>query len=102
MKIVAFLLSALLFSCTALSHPYPQVLRYTPHGHVRVVHNVAHQNVRVIATRANHARVAVVYPQPRPAYRRVAVVTFRPHYNRAPRAVVYRRNLHRHNAHCRH
>ena len=102
MKVIVFLLSALLFSCTALSHPYREVVRYIPHGHARVVHNEVHQNVRVVATRTNHARIAVVYPQPRPAHRRVAVVTYRPHHNRAPRAVVYTRHGHRHNAQCRH
>ena len=99
MKVFAFLLSALLFSCTALSHPYRHV---TAHGHVRVVQQLPHQNRRVVARHANYRRVAVVVPIARPAYRRVAVVTYRPHYNRTPRAVVYGRHVHRHYAHCRH
>ena len=59
MKIIAFLLGALLFSCTALSHPY---IRVSSHGYVRVVHNVAHQNGRVFTTRRHHALVAVLHP----------------------------------------
>ena len=99
MKIVAFLLSALLFACAAQSHPYQYGL---PRGQARVVHNVVHQNVRVVATHRNHTRVAVVYRLPRPDYRHTAVVAYRPYYNPAPSAFFYGRNLHRHNAYCHH
>ena len=99
MKIFAFLLSALLFACAAQSHPYPYGL---PRAEAIAVHSVLHQNLRVVAAHRNHARAAVVYRLPRPAYRRVAVVAHRPHDNPAPRAFVYGRNLHRHNAYCQH
>ena len=98
MKFVATFLFALLFSCAALSDSYRHVLRHTPHGHVRVVQHVAHHNVRVVA-RGHSARVAVVYPS-RPLHRRVAVVTYRPHYR--PVAYVRAPHLHRHHAHCGH
>jgi len=92
MNIVAFLLSALLFACVAQSRPYSYGL---PRGDVRVAHNVPHQTVRVVATHRNHARVVVVYRAQRPAYRRVAVVAYRPH-------TVYSRHFHRHNRRCHH
>ncbi len=102
MKIIAFLLSALLFSGAAQSDAYRQNVRYAPNGQVRVVHNVAHHNVRIVATRVNRARVTVAYRLPRPIYRRVA---YRAHDNSLPRAFtygVYERQFHRHNAYCHH
>ena len=95
MKVFAFLLSALLFSCTALSHPYRNPTTY---GHVRVVQQLPHQNLRVVAGGANYRRVAVVIPLARPAHRRVAVVAYRPHGHR----VVYARHVHRHHGRCQH
>ena len=96
MKFVATFLIALLFTCTAISHPSRHV---TAHGNVRVVHQLPNQSVRVVARHANHSRVAVVIPFARPTHRGVAVVAYRPHY----RAVAYRGlHFHRHHAQCRH
>ncbi len=95
MKLIAIFLFGLLLSCTAISHPNRQV---TAHGHVRVVHPLSQQNVRVAPRPAGHPRVAVVVPLARPAHRGVAVVTYRPHGHR----VVYARHVHRHHGHCQH
>ncbi len=92
MKIVALILTALLFAGAAHSDSYRKVVRHTPHGAVRVV---AHQNVVVITKRPNHVRKRVLYRAHRPVYRRVAVVAYRPH-------TVSRRHFHRHNGRCHH
>ena len=100
MKIVAFLLSALLFSGTAISDSYRQVLRYTPHASVRVVQSLPQQLRRVLPAPAHRARVAVIYLLPRPAHRHVAVVTYRPHFR--PVVPLVYGQPHRHHVHCRH
>ncbi len=92
MKIVALILSALLFAGAAHSDSYRHVVRHTPHGSVRVV---AHQNGVVVVKRPHHVRKSVVYRAHRPAYRRVAVVAYRPY-------PAYRRHFHNHNARCHH
>ena len=73
MKIVSFILSALLFSGTALSDSYRQVLRYTPHHSVRVVQRLPQQQLRVLPMPPQRARVTVTRPLPRSSHRPVAV-----------------------------
>ncbi len=96
MKIVALILTALLFAGAAHSDSYRHVVRHTPHGPaygpVRVV---AHQNLVVVTKRPNHVRQRLVYRTHRPVYRRVAVVAYRPH-------TVYPRHFHRHDRRCHH
>ncbi len=101
MKIVAVLLSALLYACTAQAHQHLIVVGYTPHANVRVVHHAVQPSVRIVTTRLPRTRLAVVYPLPRRIHRPATVVAYTPHHYR-PTPLVYGQNIHRHHRHCRH
>ncbi len=96
MKIVALILTALLFAGAAHSDSYRTVVRHTPHGLAHgPVRVVAHHNLVVVTKRPNLVRQRVVYRAHRPVYRHVAVVAYRPY-------AVYPRHFHRHNRRCHH
>ena len=100
MKIVAVLMSALLYACAAQAHQIRIVAGYTPHTNVRAVHHVVQPRIRIVTTSIPRTQLAVVYPLPRQIHRPATVVTYTPH-NR-PASLIYRQNIHRHHSHCRH
>jgi hypothetical protein len=100
MKIVAVLLSALLYACAAQAHQTRIVAGYTPHTNVRAVHHVVQPRVRIVTAPIPHTRLAVVYPLPRQIHRPATVLTYTPHNRPAP--LIYGQIIHRHHSHCRH